>query len=208
MKPSTLLIALSVAFMSQQGAAATPTDFMGITLGQPFDMQECAYEQRAVFKSYSLTTQPITPCWQHYDLDRDPGDTLDKTGSFKINFRVDGSTIPDGIAPGYLSLVVVDGSVEGIYAGTTGYKSQSSVAERLTDKYGKPTKTSSDSVQNLAGARLSNITAEWVLPNKTQIMFLGMVSSIDRGYISVLSAKGTEYIARKMQQDKAKSPSF
>jgi hypothetical protein len=211
MRQLALLIGLTGAMLSPQATAtkpitaiAKPTEFMGFTLGQRFDMPECAFEGR----TYSFPEQPVTPCWEHYGLREDPGDPLDTTGSFKIRFMIDFHKIPSGVDITGLSFVIVNGSIEGIYTSTTGYKSQSSVLEKLVEKFGKPAKESSDDVQNLRGANLSKITAQWTLPDKSSVIFLGMVDSIDVGYISVLSPSGEKYLEDEAKKKKEESASF
>lgn len=221
--PTYVVCLMLVAILPASGnestnvTSSTPVDFMGITLGQKFEMPECLLRnQIAGFDNrrghypgndYDFAEeQPIVPCWRSSlgvpNRLNDPS----PTGTFEIYFLPAAEKTPDGVLPHFGSLVIVNNKIEIVRASTTGHRSQDALFHQLQSKYGKPQHQSREKTQNLAGASFEVQIASWELPGKAELFFMGMVDSIDSGQIRITSAAGVDYLAREKASKKV--PSF
>lgn len=177
-------------------------DFMGIELGVAFDLPEC---QRSSYSYKSFYDQPVRPC--HLGQPYSTSKPIDVRGTFKTKFIADPGRIPQGAAKYDPEILVIDGVVEGISTFTTGYKHQESLYSALVEKYGQPTETKVSDAQNRMGATFQDRTAKWRLPYG-QVQFMGLLGSIDSGYIEVKTDKGLAYEAKELAEKEARKPKF
>jgi len=200
---------LVIALMLCSAASATePTNFLGLTIGEEFNLPECTWFGSGVLASYNYSyEQPVQPCWEHNTLKAHPGDPLDVKGTFEINYIPSKQHTPNGINPDSVSVIVINGHVEGITLLTAGYNVQDGLLLSLREKYGAPTKITSNPVHNAMGATFTNDSAKWVKPDVT-IEFEGIVSKITSGVINVLSPSAERFMLDKQQKQKANEGSF
>ena len=106
-----IVLATTLAVLSLTPRLSWAADFMGFTIGEPFDLPECKWDGKGYLAQYIFTfDQPVLPCWQHSMLKSKPGDPLNSSGSFQINFLPERAKSPQGIQSG-TSLIVVDGKI-------------------------------------------------------------------------------------------------
>lgn len=183
-------------------------DFMGIEIGAKFDLPECQADRARYSSGYAFDMdQPVRPCWQHSILKGKPGDYLDTEGSFKVDFVADGSKRPAGVRANSTSLVVVNGVIEGVDAGTAGLEYQDALLRALQDKFGKPSSLKEDVMENRMGASFSSHEAVWKLP-AFEVNFSGMVNRLDFGYISVFTPRALQFTKDELERKKKAAPSF
>lgn len=184
-------------------AAELPRDFMGVQLGEPFEMAECASKT-----SYGLTTyvfehdQPVKPCWRH--TFGDPGTPLDVSDA-EVQFYPARESSPAGVS--FSRVLIVNGRAEGVSASTNGVTGQESILAALMRKYGTPAKLQDEEVQNRMGATFTSYTAAWGDP-ALQVSFYGVAGRIDSGLISVRTAIGQAHEEAKERAREAAAPSF
>lgn len=189
-------------------ALAHGADFMGVELGAKFDMPECQIDPGSYGRLYTYVfEQPVRPCWQHNILRGKPGDSLDTDGSFKVDFVSEDAKRPAGVIAASTSLVVVNGLIEGVEAGTGGYEKQDRILQLLKNKFGKPTSLESEEMQNGMGAIFSSIEAEWKTAD-LEVEFSGIGHEIDHGYITVLTKKGAVFVQEEYDREEREAPSF
>lgn len=177
-------------------------DFMGIKLGASFDLPEC---QRGSYTYKEFYEQSVRPC--HLGQPYSTSKKIDVHGTFETKFIADPSRIPQGAAKYDPEILVIDGVVEGVSTYTTGFKHQESLYRALVEKYGKPTETKVTSAQNRMGATFEDRSATWKT-SYGQVLFMGLLGSIDSGYIEVKTNKGLEYEARQLAEKEARKPKF
>ena len=88
-----------------------------------------------------------------------------------------------------MSAIIENNMLEGIRFNTSGIEFQSIAFDKLTEKYGTPTKTNNNIVQNKLGAKFDVLNANWVLDN----LFVKLHSSstrLDEGYIEISTTIG------------------
>lgn len=202
MKNAVILFALMLA------APVQATDLLGISIGQKFNLPECAVEKRGYRDEYIFwIRQPTTPCWQHSILKGGPGDPLDSSTSFEIYIIPPGEKKPAGIVTSGIKAVVVEGVIQGVIVETSGYEYQNALYELLVEKYGKPALIGNSTDQNRMGASFDNRTATWKLKDSTAT-FLGMIGSTEMGMISLMSPAGAKWIEDEAKRRKAAGPSL
>src|SRR2546427_148068 len=175
LSPLFLLIALSACNQqSEKTADASPQptpvkelpskQIGGVELGQPANLQEC--EKERAFGSIRYKYEPTnTPCWQASIFDQggklklEPREMPQST-SVEVNFGR--KAIPDGI---YFvgKVTTIAGKIEDVTLETQGIDRQQEVYELLTAKWGQPSSTNVEKLQNGFGARYDSVEAFWAL---------------------------------------------
>jgi len=190
-KLSPLLLVLALSACNQQSektADASPQpqptpvkeipskQIGGIELGQPANLQECDKER--AFGSIRYKYEPTnTPCWQASIFDQggklklDLGEMPQNT-SIEVNFGR--KAIPDGI---YFvgKVTTIAGKIEDVTLETQGIDRQQEVYELLTAKWGQPSSTNVEKLQNGFGARYDSVEAFWALQG-ISIQYVGMLN--------------------------------
>ncbi|MEY2116236.1 MULTISPECIES: hypothetical protein [Rhodanobacter] len=202
-----LILTVTLALCSVANATE-PTNFLGLTIGGEFNLPECTWFGSGVLASYNDSyEQPVQPCWEHDTLKAHPGDLLDAKGAFEVHYIPSRQHTPSGINPDSITVIVINGRIEGITLLTAGYNAQDELLLSLREKYGAPTKITSNPVHNAMGATFTNDRAKWVRADVT-IEFEGIVSEITSGLIKVLSPSAEHYVLDKQQKQKANEGSF
>ncbi len=202
------ILFLSAVLISGVAYSAPPTDFMGLTIGASFNLPECSWNGTGALATYDYWfNQSVKPCWEHNILESHPGDPLDTTGTFKVNFLPAKQYSPSGVDPDSVSVIVVNGKISGMTALTGGYKVQDDLLQLLSEKYGKPTKETTSQVHNAMGAKFSDVNAKWIKPDVI-IEFAGIVSQIDSGVITILNPAALQFEANEEEKRKENSGSF
>lgn len=188
---SPLFLALALCACNQQNETTTdasqqpqPTPVKelpskqigGIELGQAANLQEC--EKERAFGSIRYKYEPTnTPCWQASIFDQggklklDLGEMPQNT-SVEVNFGR--KAIPDGIYHvGKVTTMV--GKIEDVTLETQGVDRQQEIYELLAAKWGQPTSTNVERLQNGFGARYDSVEAFWALQG-ISIQYIGMLN--------------------------------
>lgn len=190
-KISPILLALALSACNQQSEKnadvspqpqPTPVKELpskqigGIELGQAANLQEC--EKERAFGSIRYKYEPTnTPCWQASIFDQggklklDLGEMPQNT-SVEVNFGR--KAIPDGIYHvGKVTTMV--GKIEDVTLETQGVDRQQEIYELLAAKWGQPTSTNVERLQNGFGARYDSVEAFWALQG-ISIQYVGMLN--------------------------------
>lgn len=204
----SITAAITLLLLAGTANSSTTTNFMGLTIGDQFALPECKWDGSGYTARYaSIFDQPIRPCWKHSNLKAKPGKALNTSGTFEIQFIPTKDKSPRGIDEEFTSLIIINGKIEGIQAPTNGFEDQEYLLNLLVGKFGKPTKSQTKSVQNLAGANFSSQNAQWKRPD-AEIFFNGMESRVNFGFIQVLSPSAQRYLESEAAQKKIDAPSF
>lgn len=201
-----LLALVAIACMSAQLSAAPkkpakalsrapalqpmPRDFLGVKLGDTFNIKECAVQTfpYGVSSVYDYSSDKNTfPCWHALSPDSDYGRPKGET--FEV--EIIPSQSPKGV--GNVELLVVAGVIEGLTYSTSGAESQDSLLQALTQKLGKPAEIEAVEKQNAMGAKFSSRTAVWKF-NDGQAAFLGIGSRFDRGFGNIYTTVGAKHV--------------
>lgn len=185
--------------------AAGAVDFLGFELGSELAMPECLSTGSGYLARYlNDWDQPARPCWKHRSLGgRVEGQPL--TDDIELDLMLPRGRAPRGVSD--VSVVVVDGRIEGFTLATTGLESQDELFAQLKTKFGAPDVLDEGSAQNRMGATFKSITAMWNKPD-VEVAFSGLGSRIDFGYISVASPAGVSFNRRKLEQLRGQEGSF
>lgn len=190
-KISPLLLVLALSACNQQSektADATPQpqptsvkelpskQIGGIELGQAANLQECEKERAygSIRYKYELAN---TPCWQASIFDQggklklELGEMPQNT-SVEVNFGR--KAIPDGI---YFvgKVTTISGKIEDVTLETQGVDRQQEIYELLTAKWGQPSSTNVQKLQNGFGARYDSVEAFWALEG-ISVQYIGMLN--------------------------------
>jgi len=84
---------------------------------------------------------------------------------------------------------VLNGKLEGMAFRTLGLVTQPDVLAKLSAKYGKPTTSATNEVQNLMGAKFESVYATWQFSNLL-VEFQGTAGSLNQGSVSVRTPLG------------------
>lgn len=174
--------------------AAAQTVVYGITIGEHAPWQECP---RVAGDPLMYDSGAKEPCLRNI-LARA---TLERDKGLYVWF-------PYGQQPAHsatqeVQVILVGERVEGIIVTTGGLKTQSNVLSDLTAKFGNPANVSKRPMQNRMGAKFDALDAVWSLPDRTTVMFYGMMSNIDRGSILVASPAGQAELDARIERGKA-----
>lgn len=190
-----------------QEAAPTqdgPLDVLGLTLGQPFSVSECTFSTystglRIYESDYRLRT---FPCFKHGYSGPKPGEPVDPAGERVTIIFADA---PSGFDRTSVLGHVVAGKLEGAYLPTFGVNVQADVLALLTEKYGAPTSSETEQVQNRMGASFEQLSASWRFKNLS-VDFAGMGGRVNSGSVHVRTAAGDQFLEREVQERKAREP--
>jgi hypothetical protein len=181
---AALLILCSTlpAHAADRSREVAPDTMIGFKLGAPLGLPQCASETKYRHLSYTrpYAGQNASGCWRHTYLGPKPGEPLQQTEKVWVTI----SEAPAGFDRDDIELLVVNGNVEGITISTLGLNAQTSVYDALHSKYGEPTDLQETTTQNRMGATFPLTNATWTFSNLT-VVFLGMGSTIDTGYVVV-----------------------
>lgn len=172
-----------------------PSEFLGVSFGSKFDIQECASFDfpQGVSSVYDLRSESNTfPCWlassPESEYGRPEGDT------FEVDIIVGNS--PAGV--GNIRLLVITGHIEGITYTTNGIESQDDILQALNEKLGPPTETGMLEKQNAMGAKFNGLSAAWTFTNG-RANFVGIGSSYKRGFGDIYTSAGAAYVDAQRQ---------
>jgi hypothetical protein len=143
--------------------------------------------------------QPTIPCWGD-EVVLNQNDPL-PSGDFEVGIAIDRRNAPIGIAS--QRVVVVNGKVAGVTISTTGNDAQADLLAALTAKFGKPSWTQADTLQNRMGASFDRVSARWKLEG-LDVSFLGMGSRVDSGIITVYTPDGNAFKEKQLASFKAR----
>lgn len=190
-KISPLLLVLALSACNQQSEKSadaspqpqpTPVKELpskkigGVELGQQADLQEC--EKERAYGSIRYKYEPTnTPCWQASIFDQggklklELGEMPQNT-SVEVNFGR--KAIPDGIYH-VGKVTTIAGKIEDVTLETQGIDRQQEIYELLTAKWGQPSSTNVQKLQNGFGARYDSVEAFWALEG-ISIQYVGMLN--------------------------------
>lgn len=204
-------IFVAILFALASGAsgehASQEETFLGLRLGVPLS-PECESESdgsaeifarfnRHVEATYTYKLHGSNrPCWMDLGGPKRSGDAFHGDGLVRID-----ADSPRGVGEVWAS--VMDGNVESITAVTDGWKSQDTLFNLLSEKYGEPESKVVTPMQSALGVQVDGIHAVWVLHN-FRVVFSGISEQIHKGSIGVYTEKGFTEFERKY----GKSTSF
>jgi len=198
MRVNSLLIA---AFLLACPGIALGSDMsvFGLRLGEKFSMSECPRQMLGKTVAYGF---PGTePCFER---------PLGKTGergpiindTVLVKFPL--SQIPSLVAGLGISVLIIDGNLEGVGFNTRGVDNADWALKRLKEKYGEPTAVVPRTVQNRMGAAFEAFTASWELPG-LYVHFESVSTSLDSGLVNIDTKLGREHrdeALRELLKDK------
>ncbi len=175
-------------------AYATDTTIFGIDLGKPLSLPECRKETKYGMTQYEFL--PETMCFQFEKY-------------IPIGYKQNVKTVqfPSKVAPEImmgdkLTLLEIDGNVEGLEFNTRGIMTQDGVIAALVEKFGKPTKFVNEKVQNKMGAVYDSIYSKWVKKNLT-IEFYGTFLRLTDGRVYIDTDKAANLRKKWLQEETA-----
>jgi hypothetical protein len=184
----------------QTQASPGPVMLLGITMEKPLTLPPCKNSDLRIFgdqQSYQGLYNGTITCAVKQTLSKNIETEIKKEEAGK-EVHVDpafetreGYTIkfPSGGAPSYINEVVVStlhGRVAEIDVTTNGEEDQQRVFEDLKEKFGSPSQTNIDAMQNGFGAKFEGITANWYrAPQRISIEFKGIAATRENGRFSL-----------------------
>jgi hypothetical protein len=154
----------------------------GFELGRPLVLPECKYEPLypgSKTKRYDIV-QPVT-CSKE-DLTNYAGWPVRR-----VQFT---SAETSSIAPYGFTTLEKDGLLLGMEFGTRGIELQNYILRQLTEKFGKPTSLSTESVGNKFGARFEAVTAIWS-GGAIDVSYFAAAGRLDEGHVIISLPEGT-----------------
>lgn len=182
---------------------ALPTDFLGLTLGQPIVMPECKplKGSRELYAGY--WDQPTLPCWQSslgFDGYKGEKPSPPEDGEYAVEFGLKG--VPAGVESE--ARFTISGGVLQAIDATTQPDRQAELQALLSGKFGKPSTSNVSEQQNAYGAQYQAIDSVWADPS-TVIIFNGRLD-LDSGY--VLARTRAYHDAETTRLKSLSAPSF
>lgn len=185
-----ILIAAIFLGLSPPVMAESTVDFMGLTMGAPLTAAECPIKKIGTMAVYDSPPRSVLPCWQRFGYADPIGPSPDISRDGVVWLQVDGSKYPPGIS-WKLTVCIKNGNIVGILADTSGADRQEMLLALLSKKYGPPTTSEVEAMQNAFGATFNGISASWVKGDVT-IALEGIANQMDSGYITVMTEAGTK----------------
>lgn len=178
-------------------AAALPLVF-GVQLGEPVSLPECARVADRHPSAHGLPPPYVTttsfPC-QMVPL---PGQS-----SGAILFPSDKA--PE-LAGGYMMVTTIaDGRLEGLYVSMMGYKLADAILAQLTEKFGAPTQSGTESVTIFT----MSIAAPWALWSKPgySVEYHAIGGRLDRGALAIETDRARAALAaRRAAVNRGRTP--
>jgi hypothetical protein len=168
---------------------AGPVVLLGITMNQPLMLPHCKRSELQTYGDEMLSegiysgaitcsVEQILPKKLARELDKNVDPAFRTKRDYTIKFS------PGG-APSYLEEVVVStlhDAVERIDIKTNGEGGQQQAFDDLKEKFGPPTESNVETLQNGFGARFQGIAANWDMPSqRVSVEFKGVFLRRDEG---------------------------
>ncbi len=112
-----------------------------------------------------------------------------------INFSNDNK--PRILRHNYAGASLINDKIVYLQFSTHGFSTERSDLSALENKFGKPTKISTDTVENAMGAKFQKINASWNINNKITVNYNSIDNNIFSGTISVIVNKYIKIIEGK-----------
>lgn len=142
-----------------------------------------------------LPVTPGQPGWKHTI-------PMDPNGVAWVQFPPAERPVVMGPNAGGVKLRLLDGRVVSAEWDMGGIDRQERVAQALTEKYGRPTKVESGSVQNRMGATFKAVRASWRFPG-LQVEFDPVGSTLDDGAVDVRTDAAQRLEDQRREDQKA-----
>lgn len=196
MQRTGLIAASLLALIGTTAHADTGTIF-GMGLHKPFAVPECRYTRLGKTSGYYIQL-PDGACYELMS-DKDPNAGKNApiaNDTVKIQWWV---TVSPKLVAGNAVATIMDGNLEGISFNTLGIESQERDMQLLIDKYGTPTVTNQQTLQNGYGAKFGAVRATWEIDDLV-VSYVSASSRIDSGWICIESLRAAA--DRKVKLDK------
>ena len=170
-----------------------PRDIAGITIGRLADLPECG--KKKSYGQISYETFPTNvPCWaytifEQKNLTLSPTKKMPKDG--KLQVQMGQKNVPEGVYD-VAEIEVIAGKIERIELKTFGADYQSDLLVLLTKKWGNPSISNVQELQNGFGAKYKGIEAQWLFDGMS-VAFFGILGNPEDGFITVRSATAIEH---------------
>ncbi len=190
------LIILAAALFAVP-ASAEPSIF-GIEIGRPLPFAECqpATDPRRFYRgnpragaSFPYANSTDAPCFERtvpHALSAAP--VRDEW----IEVAYPPNPWPEISKRNKISVRVIDGAVERIVFSTAGARTQNLDLAALRTRFGEPSSTATQVVQNAYGAAFNQIAVIWQLGD-VSVTFLSPSTVIDNGVVTLTSSKGESW---------------
>ena len=182
-----------------------PRDIAGISIGQPANLPECEKE-RSYGTIHYKTFPSNVPCWSHTIFHRENlvlSQEAEMPANGTLQVGLGSKNVPEGVYD-VADIEVIDGKIEGIKLKTFGQSHQEEILSLLANKWGNPTTSNVQQLQNSFGAKFQGIEAQWLFGDFT-IAFFGILTKPDEGLIVARSAA---VAAKEKAQSSDRASSF
>lgn len=174
---------LSLVALSFPWGAFAQTEVLGVTLGTPIsELRECPAREivRGHWRYEVGIPDDQIPCYR-YSLG--PKSKLGEFDEMRYEWEM-GLTRPSFIPfdDGAIVITTFKGVVHEVWVTTRGESVQAQVAEALRDKFGPPTRSSRENLQNAFGVQAVSLSLKWVRPD-AEVSFMGIGEQFDSGAI-------------------------
>lgn len=185
MQRTGLVAALLLVLVGLTAHASDTSTIFGMELQKPFVMPECPFERIGKNLFDYFPPPKIGVCYQMMD-DKNAGKSRPLNERVKLKWPDKGS--PD-LVSGYSAMAkIIDGNIEEVSFNTLGLVSQERDFNALKQKYGEPTESTKNAVQNAYGAQFLPIRASWVIGDIT-VTFDGAAGQTNSGLVRVATLK-------------------
>ena len=205
-----LVVASAMLFLASTNASAATDDqltIVGIRLMEPINIPECGtFTDPAKFRkkygTYPYAPPTAGPCYRRYDRSKSGTNEPMAFENIEIMFP---TTSAPAIGFGFTALVL-DGKVQAMKWITRGQAQQGAVFEALKTKFGAPSATTADTLQNGFGAKYDSIRATWSLPQTITVTFQGIGDRIDQGKVEIMSEAARARVMRELSKANKSTP--
>jgi len=200
-----LMLALSAAGVSATAQAAKFTrssgqrsapspQILGFTLGQPPTLITCPTTRDGLFDTRSWSPTLDSTCMEAPTQADTSADGRAKT--LPVHFsRSEEPALAAGMHARGFALLILDGTVQGVFVRTSGLESQKAVYTMLRKKYGVPTSVAKSHEQNSTSKEAEGISASWIFEN-LRVSFEGVGAATDEGTLSITTASAIEHVMK------------
>lgn len=138
-------------------AQGTSTTFLGIELGSPLSLPECAIDHDR-YGSMSYSSEQQVACWADKSFGSEKG-----SGITPERGRVDliGLDVPNTVSKYGVYAAIESGVVVKVTASVPALRDQQDTVILLTEKYGKPKHLGTEVKSNAYGAKIESISGTW-----------------------------------------------